>query len=318
MIVGGGVISERLVSANEIPGQLLRFGIQKMAGNVAVVTDLINECVNADLVVYLAYHHRNLPLNITVLARLLRSLKAKNWGGCFVFFNTQSMLAELVLEGPSPMPKILNYDPYTTTKKIQSKLIKNYSSKINICEIFLPVVLGKNTKAQKQFRFISEHSCIFMPMRGVNTFAYLDLDVFVDWFWKRFANLRAQRETCARPTQVFLYQKIRTFADVLKNVRLTNDSVPIVIRDCKHKFRFDDSIRNNLLWHLKLSPFGLLLSILKNIITKQCSGKRSQESATQKPGMISNSQFVPTGAEYQYFGTSINLNAIPFRVEKIG
>ena len=157
-----------------------------------------------------------------------------------------------------------------------------------------------------------------MPMRGNHVFAYLDLDVFVEWFWGKFVGHQSERNVFLSPEQIFVYQGVRTFSEILVSVRSESESNPIIIDNCVHKRRFDESMRSNLLWSLKLSPIWLLLSMLRNEIEKYFSVKQSRLSAAQKPCMSTKCQFIPTGPEYQYYGASIDLNAIPFRKEKVG
>ena len=142
VFIGVGIISNRLLSSTHVPCQIVRFGIRALSGNVDVWNGLINECISADLIVYLAYHHRDLPLNVLALAKLLRNLKAKRWGGRFVFINTQSILVGKIVKHASPLPTILSYDLYTTTKKIQSRLIEKYSLSLT-CAKFICLLLSE-------------------------------------------------------------------------------------------------------------------------------------------------------------------------------
>lgn len=318
VVMGGGIISNRLLSSPHVPCQIVRFSIRDLSGSVDVWSSLINECISADLIVYLAYHHRDLPLNVMALSKLLRRLKAKRWVGRFLFFNTQSVLVRKILKSASPLPAIFNYDLYTATKKIQYSIVRKYSDVIDICEIYLPVVIGEGSKAQNRFKFIADHAAISMPMRGKHVFAYLDIDVFVAWFWGRFVDHHSERKSSLNLEQIFVYQGIRTFSDMLESVRLTSKSYPIIIDDCVHKHRFDDNMRSNLVWSLKLSPIWLLLSILRNEIGKYLSVKQPRLFAAQKPCSATKCRFIPIGPEYQYYGTSIDLNAIPFRKVKVG
>lgn len=317
VLIGGGIISDRLAASQQAPSRSSRFGIRHLSTEGGPWENMLNECLEADLIVYLAYHHRNLLLNVLVLEKLLRRLKLKGWHGRLAFFNTQSVLIGKIMHGPNPLPAILRYDPYTITKRIQSWIIRRYSRAIDICEIFLPVVVGEGTKSQDGFRFIAAHPVVNMPMRAKHLFAYLDLDDFVRWFWERFAEARSGANGSVRSEQLFVYQGTRTFSDMIESMRSGSESTPMNIRECNHKYRFDGSVRSNFIWHLKLSPVGLFMGIIKNAIKNDQANKTVPQSAARNQAIYPGEQFVPTGAEYQFYSTSIDLNAVPFRKEKV-
>lgn len=319
VLIGGGVISGKLASATQISDQTVTFSIRELLNDSGAWSSLVNECESADMIVYLAYHHRNLPFNILTLARLLRYLKGKSWRGRFVFFNTQSILFNKIMKGLLPLPAILSCDLYTTTKKIQAKIISIYSDTIDISEIFLPVVVGDGTQWQDRFRFIASHQIIFLPMTGEHVFAYLDLGGFVEWFWRVYGDSRTARKANRSLDRVFVYQGVSTFSEVLRKEHGALTTAPFDIRNCVHKSRFGGNMRSDIACMLKMSPLGLLLGVIRGALAKsQSSGVSKQPSPPVKIlPVIHGEQFVPTGSEYQFYGSSLDLSSVPFRAVKI-
>lgn len=325
VVVGGGVISNKLVSTAPAEVQLSCFAVRRLPDISGSYTPVIEECQSADIIVYLAYHHRDLPKNMRLLGKILSSLKLADWGGQLVFFNTQSALASTILKSPKSPKQAFSFDLYTTTKRLQSWLLSRYSRQLNISEIYLPVVLGIETKAQKRYENISRHKFVHLPNKGVNLFAYLDLDVFLHWFWKVYPHLSKEPPVSQEYRRVFVYQGLRTFADMLGLLRANRSGesksaigeiTPLVFKDCNHKYRFSNDIRSNFVYSLKMTPIWLVLSVLRNEFKKLTSSEWKAAVASKNPTTV-ETPFVPVGAEYQYLCTTIDLDAIPFNTIKI-
>ena len=98
---------------------------------------------------------------------------------------------------------------------------------------------------------------------------------------------------------------------MLGSLNIANYGYKAVVCDCAHKYRFDDNIVRNFIFALKLSPAWLLLSVLRNAIFKRSINNISNIGANGDC-KSKKSIFTPTGAEFQYYNTSIDLDAIPF------
>lgn len=325
VVVGGGVISNKLVSTAPAEVQLSCFTARCLPDVSGSWTSVTEECQSADIIVYLAYHHRDFPKNMRLLGKILSSLKKADWRGQLVFFNTQSALASTILKSPKSLKEMFSFDLYTTTKRLQSWLLSRYSRQLNISEIYLPVVLGVETKAQKRYENISRHKIVHLPNKGANLFAYLDLDVFLHWFWRVYPHQAPKPTVSQEYRKVFVYQGVRTFANMIDLLRANrsgeskpaaSEITPWLVKDCNYKYRFSNDVRSNLVYSLKMTPIWLVLSVLRNEFKKLTSSEWDSAVASENPATV-ESPFFPVGAEYQYLCTTIDLDAIPFNTIKI-
>jgi hypothetical protein len=323
VVIGGGIISNKLVSTAPVEFHLSRFTIRRLPDVGSSWNSALEHCRSANVIVYLAYHHRDLPKNIQLLQKLLSTLQKVDWRGHLVFFNTQSVLASTILKSPKPIKKVLCFDLYTTTKRLQSWLLSRCSRKLNISEIYLPVVLGLETKAQQRYESISKHKIIHLPNKGTNLFAYLDLDVFVHWFWMVYIPKVTQSTNEYR--KVFIYQGLRSFAEMIGFLRdrhrsehevAASQNSPAVMKNCDLRFRFSDDARSNFFYGLKMTPIWLVLTVLRNAFKKLTSSE-TKAAEPREHQLAFESVFCPVGAEYQYFCTTIVLDAVPFDTVRI-
>lgn len=310
VFVGGGVLSDRLKATAPSGWPIQTFGIRDLASRADLRQELLESATGSDLVVYLAYHHADVRVNYLTLFRLLRGLKAERWRGRFVFFNTQSALAGSIMSSPLRPPAVLSYDLYSFTKRLQSRIMRYYSNSLDICELYLPVVIGDGTKAQERFRFISSHAAVKLPMGGTNAFAFLELDRFSRWMWEKYSRPGECRSSPGLE-RLFVYQGLHTFSDMLKTTRPSSAGMPLEIEEFRHRFPFDTNAQNNLAWCLKLSPLGLVA----NAIRGMCSVPVSPPPPPARPVPIG--KFVPVGPEYQFYGMTVDLDSIPFGKEKV-
>jgi hypothetical protein len=325
VVVGGGVISNKLVSTAPAEVQLSCFTVRRLPNVSGSWTSVIEECQSADIIVYLAYHHRDFLKNMRLLGRILSSLKRADWHGQLVFFNTQSALASTLLKSPKSLNQAFSFDLYTTTKRLQSWLLSRYSRQLNISEIYLPVVLGVETKAQKRYDDISRHKVVHLPNKGANLFAYLDVDIFLHWFWRVYLCQLTKPSASHKYRKVFVYQGVRSFADMIGLLRANrsgeskseaSEITPLLIKDCIYKYRFSNDLQSNLVCSLKMTPIWLVLSVLRNELKKLTSSEWEEPIASENPNIV-DTTFYPMGAEYQYLCTTIDLDVIPFNTIKI-
>jgi len=325
VVVGGGVISKKLVSTAPAEIQLSCFAVRSLLDVSGSWTSVIEACQGADAIVYLAYHHRDLPKNIRLLGKILSSLKKVDWRGQLIFFNTQSALASKILKSQKSIKEAYSFDLYTTTKRIQSWLLSIYSRQLNISEIYLPVVLGVETKAQKRYENISRRKVVHLPNKGANLFAYLELDVFLRWFWRVYPNRSTDPTLSQEYRKVFVYQGVRSFADMISLFHsnhfgeinsAASEISPFVIKDCIYKYRFADAIWSNFVFSLKMTPIWLVLALLRNEFKRLTSSEWDSAVASENSATV-QTPFFPVGAEYQYLCTTIDLEAIPFNTIKL-
>lgn len=310
LFIGGGILSDRLKAAAPSGASVRVFGIRGLASSAELRNEMLEIAVASDLIVYIAYHHSDIRANCLTLVRLLAGLKAKGWRGRFVFFNTQSSISGSIMSSSLRPPAVLSCDLYSFTKRLQSRILRYYSGSLEISELYLPVVIGDGTKAQERFRFISSHAAVGVPMRGANSFAYLELDAFSGWIWGRFSRPRAGHENPVLE-RLFVYQGMRTFSDMLKAARPRSELAPLEFEDCRHRFPYDESARNNLVWCLKLSPLGLLANVVRGMRSVLVS------PVTPTAQAVPSGKFVPVGPEYQFYGMTLDLGAIPFGKERV-
>lgn len=317
VVVGGGVISKRLIESKYAPEGLIQFSIRDLHRSPEGWTEMQLACVNSDAIIFLAYHHKNIFLNIKLLFKVLSLLRQCKWPGKFIFLNTQTTLIPQIFVTPNPLPRFLTFDLYTVTKKIQSSLLLYFSKSIIILEIFLPVITGSSSKAHNRFLEISLHNFALIPNAANNYFAQLDLDKLVNWIWTRalgsgFAGLKKSNE---RVLKIFIYENLISFRSYLKEIRKSMTDSTQEIVNLPLKYRFSNSFFDNFIWYVKMSPIGLLLYLGRYAFEPPPTEESSNRC---KLAMELTSQvFTPYGSEYQFLGSSIDLSRVPFKVLKI-
>ncbi len=317
VVVGGGVISKRLVESKYAPEGLLQFSIRDLQHSPQGWAEMQLACANSEAVIFLAYHHKNIFLNIKLLLKVLIALRRSKWPGKFIFLNTQTTLIPQIFETPNPLPRLLTFDLYTVTKKIQSSLLSYFSERINILEIFLPVITGSSSKAHNRFIEISLHNFALIPNAANNYFAQLDLDKLVNWIWTSalgsgFIGLKKSNDQVLK---IFIYENLISFRSYLNEIRKSMLDSTQEIVNLSLKYRFSNSLFGNFIWHIKMSPIGLLLYIGRYAFEPPAAEDSSNGC---KLAMELTSQvFIPCGSEYQFLGSSINLSQVPFEVLQI-
>ena len=122
VFVGRGAISAALSNCLPVNFALKTYSIREIK-----LTDssceTFNDIKQADLVVYLGYHHRNLFVNLITLYKILRHLSFAKWKGLFIFFNTQAALNANCYKDLQPIPGLFKYDIYRLTKRIQTRMV---------------------------------------------------------------------------------------------------------------------------------------------------------------------------------------------------
>jgi hypothetical protein len=325
VVIGGGVISSKLILSAPAEIKILSFKIRGISDLSGTLSLLMDACKDADIVIYMAYHHRDLPKNLRLLYKILSSLNSLHWQGKLVFFNTQSTLASSILINSKGLKEAFSYDLYTTTKRLQSWLLSRYDKLLNISEIYLPVVIGIDTKAQRRYEFISKHKKIHLPNKGKNLFAFLDVDVFLNWFWSEYTQNIFSLEKSNQYRKLFVYQGIRTFVEMIKLLRYNckveakdegHEIFPSLIKDCSYKYRFADDFSDNLIFRIKISPIWLLFSIIRNEIKKISSSDWSNRNLDDDTNPLGD-KFYPIGPEYHFLNTNTDLSAVSINMIKV-
>jgi hypothetical protein len=314
--VGRGAISEALSNCLPVNFALKTYSIREIK-----LTDSNCETFNAikqaDLVVYLGYHHRNFLVNLITMYKILRCLSFAKWKGLFIFFNTQAALEANCYKDLESIPRLFKYDIYRLTKRIQSRMLKKFDSVISISEVYLPVVVGLGTKTELRFEKIALHKDIHMRNSGASKIVLLDLPNFSSWFWKSSINYLLNGHS-GLIRRVFVYDDIKSTSQLINKFRHKNSLPHIEIKEYKAAYWFSDNFLRNLIWMLKKSPIGLLLYIIFGLLNKSKpivvldQNSRSQEKVKFVDGI-----FEPDDIEYIVSASEILLHEINFDVLNI-
>ncbi len=314
--IGRGTISAEL--SNCLPAN---FTLKTYSIRGVKLTDSNCETFNAieqaDLIVYLGYHHRNLFVNLITLYKILRYLSFAKWKGLFIFFNTQAALDANCYKDLESIPGLFKYDIYRLTKRIQSGILKIFDSDISISELYLPVVVGRGTKTELRFEQIALHKDIYMPNSGAGKIALLNLPNFSSWFWRSLINyLLSESSNLTR--RVFVFDDIKSANQLINKFRLKHGLSHIEIKQYKATYWFSDNFFRNLIWMLKKSPVGLLLYIIVGLFKKS----ENLVIAKQNPSDLENPKFnsgvfVPDDMEYMAYAREILLEKISFDIVNI-
>ena len=317
LLIGGGIISDGLLKAlgdSDVGRIRLR---EVAAGDRNKLKLILDRCGVADLIIYAAYHHANLLLNIRVMHQVLRKLRRAGWKGRFVFLNTQAVLPDVLVSHLPLASPTWRCDLYSLTKRIQSGMLEKYTDALNISEIYLPVVIGEGTRWQERLQYIARHQRVALPSSGENTFAYLDMQVFIRWLLSTAAIPKRGETKSQLRRRMFVYEGVETFRGVLARLRrqLTVDA--LVIDDCHYSHSYGSGTKENLVWWLKLSVLGCALFGARGLMRNR-GPILDTETRSSNQGELINAEFKPAGPEYRFFGMSIDMNRIKIPVEKIG
>lgn len=315
-IIGSGAISAALSQCLPTNFNLIIYGIREIK-----LTDPECETHNAikqaHLVVYLGYHHRNIFVNLITLYKILSYLYLAKWKGLFIFFNTQAALDENCYKDLLPIPRIFKWDIYRLTKRIQSRILKIFDTDISISEIYLPVVVGRGSKAELRFEKIALHKDIKMPNFGASKIALLDLPNFSSWFWISSKNhLLNNKSDLTR--KVFVFDDIKSTSQLISKYRRKHNLPQIEIKQYKASYWFSDNFLRNLIWMIKKSLIGLLLYIIFGLFKKSESlVPIERNSSSQAKYKFNYGTFVPDDIEYIASAREILLEKINFSILNI-
>lgn len=312
LFIGEGRIGRVLrLSFGDIRPQVIP--IRELAKNNSIRDNTIQAALQSDLVLYLAYHHRDILLNLRLLSQLLGKLAACHWDGKFIFFNTQSVYADRLLLSSRPLPLFYRWDSYTFTKRMQSQIVGRYFSRLNVSDLYLPVMLGENCKAHEHFAEMALYENVYLPDEGRNRLAYLKLDALTSWLVKHSMSFRNETSALHSRGRVMLYQGYSTFRQCINDA----SGKEVTIRNLHHRYRFADNALVNLKWALRLSPLWTLISYLKYVIAKKLAGDSFTLATERSAAREMKGCYIPAGSEYQYFMTSAELAEFPYTVLKV-
>lgn len=279
--------------------------------------ETFNSIKQAELVVYLGYHHKNLFVNLITLYKILKCLRFSKWKGLFVFFNTQAALDAHCYKNLVPIPRLFNHDFYRLTKRMQSGILKIFDSDISISELYLPVVIGRGTKAELRFEQIALHKDIQMPNSGTNKIALLNLPNFSSWFWLSSINY-LKNEPTNLSRKVFVFDDIKSASQIINKFRQKHNLPHIEIKKYKAAYWFSDNFLRNLNWMLKRSPIGLLLYVIIGLIKKSKSSVVLEKNSCGRENVKFNDEiFVPDDVEHMASTREISLKNINFKILNI-
>jgi hypothetical protein len=312
LFIGRGTISAELASHLPKNCSLYVFSIReiKLSNENYETLSIIKK---SDVIVYLGYHHRNLYVNLHTLYKILNYLSFSKWSGLFIFFNTQAALDANCHKKIIQIPGFFNYDLYQITKRIQSKILKIFDSKISIAELYLPIVMGVGTRIENKFEKIALHKEIYMINSGANKVILLDLVNFSSWLWESSVNF-VLNQTSNLSRKIFIFDAIKTEDQLIKEFRDKNNLPSIDIKSYKLNYWFSNSVFSNLVWMIKKSPFGLILYLMVGLIKKNQSPVIID---TNLPNLESSKYsyeiFVPNEIECMSSATEILMDKINFK-----
>jgi len=316
VFVGHGAISAALSNCLPVNLALKTYSIREIKLTVSN-SEMFNAIKQADLVVYLGFHHRNLFVNLITLYKILRYLSFAKWKGLFIFFNTQAALDANCFKDLQPIPGLFKYDIYRLTKRIQSRILKIFDSDISISEVYLPVVVGRGTKTELRFEKIALHKDIHMPNSGASKIALLDLPNFSSWFWMSSINYLLNRPS-SLTRRVFVFDDIKSASQLINKFRQKHNLTHIEIKQYKAAYWFSDNFFRNLIWMLKKSPVGLLLYIIVGLLNKsKLLVVPDQISYSPEYLKFNDGIFVPDEIEHMASAREILLDKINFDILNI-
>lgn len=316
VFVGRGAISDALSKCLPVNSTLMTYSIRDIKLTDSNCEE-INVIKQADLVVYLGYHHRNLFINIITLYKILKYLSSEKWKGLLVFINTQAALDANCYKDTEPIPGLFKYDIYRFTKRIQSRILKIFDSSISISEIYLPVVIGRGAKAELRYEKIALHRDIHMPNSGEGKIALLDLPSFSSWLWMSSINYLCN-ESSKLNRRVFVFDDIKSASELINKFRYKHLLPHIEIKKYKVTYWFSDDFLRNLTWMLKKSPVGLLLYIIVGLLKKSKPLVAvDQKSCFQESAEFNDGIYLPDDIECMASASEILLDKINFDIINI-
>lgn len=317
VILGKGQISERINLVKPKDIIVHNYGIRNLMSNNFVIHNYASTLKSANFIVYLGYHYSNIIGNIIQLYKTLKFLKKINWKGGFIFLNTQATLFDIILKKRTDEKKSKNYNLYSATKKTQSILLKKFDNSLTIYELFLPIVSGKDTKAEEFYESMLIYDEIYLPNKGKSGLALLDVSLFSRWLWEEIKKQNYNGSSNLK-RKIFIYSCFTSPYELIKykyelSGKLFN---PDIIKDIKKKYQYSDSIFKEAILKIKYSILGLLLSIVKEQIFLLFRKSNKSEIHTEK-NIYPSSVFTVSESEYYFFSRNIFLSLIPFKSIKI-
>jgi hypothetical protein len=154
-----------------------------------------------------------------------------------------------------------------------------------------------------------------MPNVGQNCFAFIILGSYVNWFWSDFCIRKKQLTGNKNKRQLFVYQGLSTFADMVNARRpmsLQSIKWPIYV----HAYGSHSSLIGYLTFMFRQSPVGLALKVVRGFLRRRAH-QVPIPKLTPSAVVLAGTSFVPVGGEWLFFASSIDLGAMPFPVEQI-
>ncbi len=325
VIIGGGKIASKIVDFAPETSIITSYPVRQISNSKVEYSKILNECLKSNQILFLAFHHRDFFKNIILINKILRFLMNCRWKGCFVFFNTQATMSDGFVNRSGYCSQKYIFDFYTCTKKIQSCLISWYSSSLFVSELYLPIVFGEGTSIQDHYKKICNASKVYLPNRGENRFACIDINILVYWVWDFYLNKLTINRQNIDFRRVFVYQQLCTFAEKLQSLQEADapsssskeiGGKKIKIEELNLKYFGTNRFSRGLIEFLKVSPIGLLIVIFRyevlKIFKKDIDSKFNNSSLPSAAG-----PFSPSGTEYIHFDSTICIEKIPIKVIKI-
>jgi len=317
LILGKGKIAEKFNLMNPGNISIYNYSIRDLISNSYNSSEFNSIVKSVDVIIYLGYHHKSFFGNYRFLLKILKGLKKNEWEGNFIFFNTQSSISESIIKKRNYDKPKVNFDIYSFTKKLQSKILYKFENHIKIFELYLPVVIGKGSNAESFYDRLTYYNEISFPNKGKNRIAYLDIDLLTTWLWRQIGNQvidgKSQLER-----KLYLYEFISTPHDILsmKYEKLGIDFSSVIFIDFNLKYDYSSSYMSEIKFRFKKSILGLLVVILKEQVCLLLN-KPVSSNAVEIIKKDFKLHYKVNEDEYFFYSRSIFLELVPFKVLKI-
>jgi hypothetical protein len=317
LILGKGKIAAQLNLLKPDYYSINNYSIRDLMSKSIYLNNYKTELQSAEIIIFLGYHHRSFFGNCILLLKTLNYLKKIKWDGAFIFFNTQSSLAESIIKKNKEDSLKRIYDIYSVTKKMQSRILGIFEKHLHIYELFLPVVIGNGTSASKFYDKLNVCEQISLPNNGCNKIAFLDVDLLSKWLWTQIGDLVVGGNSKLE-RKLFLYEFISTPYDIISmnNEREDSSFDSIIFNNLNMKYEYSNSVLIELKFRLKKSVIGLFGEIFKQQIFKLMK-EPNLNIANEIINKEVKNVYIANEEEYFFYSRNIYLELIPFRVLKI-
>lgn len=277
--------------------------------------DLIAEIKDSDAVLFLGYDYNSLIDNILILNKLLSALFDSKWRGLFIFFNSQ-----LTLPGIFTIPTVrLNKtkhsfltDKYAITKRLQASVLGFHARKgcFSTLNLYLPVVIGENMKANDRYTYIASHKSIVLPSCGKNTFAVCDISAlcfYITNVLHEYDTSRFSITQIPRIRKAFLYTRLASHAELITNLSVAGASESNCVIKESNRNIYAPAFYSNLKYRITRTFVWGLINLIKSEMIAVVRPKPYKYGLAMSPETNKDGIFEPIGFEREFMSSTIDL-----------